>query len=97
MDNCIICHDPGTGSTFTRDPVSSRTIRWRLADGCLGSRRPLRELPLTHTLRHLHLMWCCARGHWTASEWKQVVSSDESRFNLSSDDRGERFNPVFAL
>ncbi|GFX80682.1 transposable element Tcb2 transposase [Trichonephila clavipes] len=45
------------------------------------------------------------RGNWTAAEWKQVISSDESRFNLNSDDnrvrvwrpRGERLTPVFAL
>ncbi|GFV38746.1 transposable element Tcb1 transposase [Trichonephila clavipes] len=53
----------------------------------------------------LHLEWCCARGNWTAAEWNQVVFSDESRFNLSSDDnrvrvwrpRGERLNPASAL
>ncbi|GFV81658.1 transposable element Tcb1 transposase [Trichonephila clavipes] len=62
-------------------------------------------LPLTPTHRHLHLEWCHARGNWTTAEWNQVVFSDESRFNLSSDDnrvcvwrpRGERLNPAFAL
>ncbi|GFW17304.1 transposable element Tcb1 transposase [Trichonephila clavipes] len=96
-------------------PVSSRTIRRRLAEGHLGSRRlteghlrsrrPLRVLPLPPTHRHLRLEWFCARGNWTAAEWNQVVFSDESRFNLSSDDnrvrvwrpRGERPNPAFAL
>ncbi|GFY31748.1 transposable element Tcb2 transposase [Trichonephila clavipes] len=46
-----------------------------------------------------------SRGNWIAAEWNQVVFSNESRFNLSSDDnhvrvwipRGERFNPAFAL
>ncbi|GFT25848.1 transposable element Tcb1 transposase [Trichonephila clavipes] len=45
------------------------------------------------------------RGNWTAAEWSKVILSDESRFNLSSDDsrvrvwrlRYERFNPTFAL
>ncbi|GFW80955.1 transposable element Tcb2 transposase [Trichonephila clavipes] len=49
--------------------------------------------------------WCRARGNWTGVEWNQVVFSDESRFNLSSDDTsvrvwrplGERLNPAFAL
>ncbi|GFU78205.1 transposable element Tcb1 transposase [Trichonephila clavipes] len=49
--------------------------------------------------------WCHARGNWTAEEWNQVVFSDESRCNLSSDDNrvrvwrplGERLNPAFAL
>ncbi|GFX66008.1 transposable element Tcb2 transposase [Trichonephila clavipes] len=84
---------------------SSRTIRRHLAEGHLGSRRPLRVLPLTSTHRRLCLEWCHARGNWTTAEWNQVVFSDESRFNLSSDDkrfrvwrpRGERFNPAFAF
>ncbi|GFU16003.1 uncharacterized protein TNCV_1299711 [Trichonephila clavipes] len=33
--NCFIGRHPGTGSTFTRAPVSSRTIRRRLAEGHL--------------------------------------------------------------
>ncbi|GFU65633.1 transposable element Tcb2 transposase [Trichonephila clavipes] len=61
--------------------------------------------PLTPTHRCLRLEWCCTRGNWTASEWNQVVFSDESRFNLSSIEnrvrvwrpRGERLNPAFAL
>ncbi|GFU41959.1 transposable element Tcb2 transposase [Trichonephila clavipes] len=65
-------------------PVSFRTLRRRLAEGHLGSRRPLRRLPLTLTHRRLCLEWCRARRNWTAVEWKQVVFSDESRFNLSS-------------
>ncbi|GFU78288.1 transposable element Tcb2 transposase [Trichonephila clavipes] len=48
---------------------------------------------------------CLAKGNWTAAEWNQVVLSDESRFNFSSDDnrvrvwrpRGERLNLAFAL
>ncbi|GFW37644.1 transposable element Tcb2 transposase [Trichonephila clavipes] len=64
-------------------PVSSRTIRRCLAEGHLGSRCPLRVLPLTPTHRHLRLEWCQARGNWTTAEWNRVVFSDEFRFNLS--------------
>ncbi|GFV79111.1 transposable element Tcb2 transposase [Trichonephila clavipes] len=86
-------------------PVPSRTMRRRVAEGHLGSWRPLLVLPLTPTHRRLRLEWCRARGNWTAAEWNQVVFSDESRFNLSSDDnrvrvwrpRVERLNPAFAL
>ncbi|GFW32345.1 transposable element Tcb2 transposase [Trichonephila clavipes] len=86
-------------------PQSSRTMRRRLAEGHLGSRRPLHVLPLTPTHRCLRLEWCRSRGNWTAAKWNQVVFSDESRFNLSSDDNrvrvgrllGERLNTVFAL
>ncbi|PRD27345.1 UNVERIFIED_CONTAM: Transposable element Tcb2 transposase [Trichonephila clavipes] len=85
--------------------VSSRTIRRRLSERHLGSQRPLRVLRLTPTHRRLRLKWCRARGNWSAAEWNQVVFSDESGFNLSSDDnhvrvwrpRDERFNPAFAL
>ncbi|GFW54719.1 HTH_Tnp_Tc3_2 domain-containing protein [Trichonephila clavipes] len=52
-------------------PVSSRTIRRRLAEGHLGSRRPLRVLPLTPNHRCLRLEWCRARGNWTTAEWNQ--------------------------
>ncbi|GFX71059.1 transposable element Tcb2 transposase [Trichonephila clavipes] len=44
-------------------PVSSRTLRRRLADGHLGSRRPLRVLALTPTHRRLRLVWRRARGN----------------------------------
>ncbi|GFV06214.1 transposable element Tcb2 transposase [Trichonephila clavipes] len=44
-------------------PVSSRTIRRRLAEGHLGSRRPLRVLPLTPTHRLLRLEWFRSRGN----------------------------------
>ncbi|GFU00681.1 hypothetical protein TNCV_4818451 [Trichonephila clavipes] len=45
------------------------------------------------------------RRNMTAAEWNQVIFSDESRFNLSSDHhrvrvcrpRGECLNPAFAL
>ncbi|GFV94869.1 transposable element Tcb2 transposase [Trichonephila clavipes] len=98
--NCFISRHPGTGSTFSRAQVPSQTIRMRLAEGHLASRRPLSVLP-TH--RSLRLKWCHSRGNWTAAEWNQVVFSDESRFNLRSEDvrvwrlHGERLNPVFAL
>ncbi|GFV41689.1 uncharacterized protein TNCV_3628401 [Trichonephila clavipes] len=84
--NCFIDHHPCTGSIrqVSRRQVSSRTIRRRLAEGHLGSRHPLRLLPLTPIHRRLRLKWCCARGNRTAAEWNQVVFSDESRFNLSS-------------
>ncbi|GFW21425.1 regulator of G-protein signaling 3 [Trichonephila clavipes] len=96
--DCIVA--PSLGA-----PVSSRSIRRRLSESHLGSRRPLLVLPFTHIHRRLCLEWCRARGNWTAAERNQVVFSDESRFNLSSNDnrvrvcrpRGERLNPAFAL
>ncbi|GFX64519.1 transposable element Tcb2 transposase [Trichonephila clavipes] len=54
-------------------PVSSRTIRRRLAEEHLESRRPLRVLPLTPSHRPLHFEWCRARGNWSVAEWNQVI------------------------
>ncbi|GFW29125.1 transposable element Tcb2 transposase [Trichonephila clavipes] len=103
--NCFIGRHPGTGSIFTRAPVSSRTIRRCLAEEHLRSPRPLHMLPLMPTHRHLRLEWCSKKGNWTSAEWNQVVFSDESRFSLITNDNrvrvwrpcGERFNPAFAL
>ncbi|GFY30456.1 uncharacterized protein TNCV_3522191 [Trichonephila clavipes] len=104
--NCFIGRHPGTGNTLTtRGSCVSRTMRRRLAEGHLGSRRPLPVLPLTPTHQSLRLEWCRARRNWTVVEWNQVVFSDESRFKLTSDDnrvrvwrlRGERLNLAFAL
>ncbi|GFT12702.1 transposable element Tcb2 transposase [Trichonephila clavipes] len=49
-------------------PMSSRTIKMSLAEGHLGSRRPLRGLPLTPSHQRLRLKWCCTRGNCTAAE-----------------------------
>ncbi|GFY26188.1 transposable element Tcb2 transposase [Trichonephila clavipes] len=88
-----------------RAPLSIRSIPRCLAEGYLVSRRPLHVLSMSPTHRRLLLDWCRARGNWTEAEWNQVVFSDESRFNLSSDynrvrvwrTRGECLNPDFTL
>ncbi|PRD35185.1 UNVERIFIED_CONTAM: Transposable element Tcb2 transposase [Trichonephila clavipes] len=85
--------------------VPSRTIQKRMSEEHLGSRCLLRVPLLTPTHRSLRLEWYRARGNWIEAEWNQVVFSDESRFNLSSDGnhvhvwrpRGERHNPAFDL
>ncbi|GFV54394.1 hypothetical protein TNCV_57461 [Trichonephila clavipes] len=40
---------------------------------------------MTPIHRRLCLQWCRARRDLSATKWNQVVISDESRFNLSSD------------
>ncbi|GFX10351.1 transposable element Tcb2 transposase [Trichonephila clavipes] len=65
-------------------PVSSRTLRRRLAEGRLESWHPLRVLPLTPSYG-LRLEWCRSRGNWTAAEWNQVVFSDaRARIQIQS-------------
>ncbi|GFT58645.1 transposable element Tcb2 transposase [Trichonephila clavipes] len=87
-------------------PVSSRTIRRRLAEGHLGSRHPIRVLPLTPTHRPppFGVVPRTRKLDCSGIELGRLFSY-ESRFNVSSDDNcvrvwkpcGERLNPAFAL
>ncbi|GFW73329.1 transposable element Tcb2 transposase [Trichonephila clavipes] len=52
--------------------MSFRTLRRRLAEGCLGSRRQLHVLLMTPDHLHLCLELCRARGNCTAVEWSQA-------------------------
>ncbi|GFV98651.1 transposable element Tcb2 transposase [Trichonephila clavipes] len=104
--NCFISRHPGTGSTFTRGlcVFSNHTkVAWLKDIWDRGAHYVC--CPLTPTHRRFRMEWCGARGSWTVAEWNQVVFSDESRFNFSSDDKrvrvwkpsGERLDPAFAL
>ncbi|GFY24860.1 HTH_Tnp_Tc3_2 domain-containing protein [Trichonephila clavipes] len=65
-----------------RHPVPSReTIRRRLTEVGLRSRRPLRRLPLTSHHRQCRL-FCRPRATWSVTDG-DVIFSDESRFSLS--------------
>ncbi|GFV81463.1 HTH_Tnp_Tc3_2 domain-containing protein [Trichonephila clavipes] len=74
-----------------RHPVPSReTIRRRLTEVGLRSRRPLRRLPLTPHHRQCRLDFCRPRATWSVTDWRRVIFSDESRFSLSDDDHRTR-------
>ncbi|GFX64106.1 transposable element Tcb2 transposase [Trichonephila clavipes] len=71
----------------SRLPVPSReTIRRRLTEVGLRSRRPLRRLPLTLHHRQCRLDFCRPRATWSVTDWRRVIFSDESRCSLSADD-----------
>ncbi|GFY18658.1 HTH_Tnp_Tc3_2 domain-containing protein [Trichonephila clavipes] len=75
----------------SRHPVPSReTIRRRLTEVGLRSRRPLRRLPLTPHHRQCRLDFCRPRATWSVTDWRRVIFSDESRFSLSDDDHRTR-------
>ncbi|GFW11649.1 HTH_Tnp_Tc3_2 domain-containing protein [Trichonephila clavipes] len=75
----------------SRHPVPSReTIRRRLTEVGLRSRRPLRRLPLTPHYRQCRLDFCRPRATWSVTDWRRVIFSDESRFSLSADDHRTR-------
>ena len=63
--------------------VSDQTIRNRLRENNLRSRRPAVRTPLK-SVRHRRARrdWCRQHIQWTQRQWSQVVFSDESRFNL---------------
>ncbi|GFX25419.1 HTH_Tnp_Tc3_2 domain-containing protein [Trichonephila clavipes] len=90
----------------SRHPVPSReTIRRRLTEVGLRSRRPLRRLPLTPHYRQCRLDFCRPRATWSVTDWRRVIFSDESRFSLSADDHrtrvwrrtGQRSDPAFIV
>ncbi|GFW26472.1 transposable element Tcb1 transposase [Trichonephila clavipes] len=65
----------------THHSVSALTIRRRLQQSGLSTRRPLLGLPLTQNHRRLRRQWCDERRTW-AAEWIEVVFTDESRICL---------------
>ncbi|GFT81129.1 HTH_Tnp_Tc3_2 domain-containing protein [Trichonephila clavipes] len=68
----------------SRHPVPSReTIRRRLTEVGLRSRRPLRRLPLTPHHRQCRLDFCRPRATWSVTDWIRVIFSDESRDSVS--------------
>ncbi|GFX49262.1 transposable element Tcb1 transposase [Trichonephila clavipes] len=77
--------------------LSARTIRRRLQQNGLSSRRPLFALPLTQNHRRLRHQWCDER-RMRLAEWNEVVFTDESHICLQHRDsrirvwrhRGER-------
>ena len=66
-------------------PISAMTVRRRIQEVGLTSRRPLQRLPLLPHHRSARLRWCRARQHWR-DEWRSIVFSDESRFSLGQHD-----------
>ncbi|GFX56834.1 transposable element Tcb2 transposase [Trichonephila clavipes] len=84
---------------------SRETIRRRLTEVGLKSRRPLRRLPLTPHHRQCRLDFCRPRATWSVTDWRRVIFSDESRFSLSDDDHrtrvwrrtGQRSDPAFIV
>ena len=71
--------------------ISTQTIRNRLHDAGLRSRRPAIRVPLTRYHVQMRLAW--ARDHvtWTQNDWAPVLFTDESRFYVVFTDRRARY------
>ena len=82
--------------------MSDQTIRNRLHAAGLRARRPVVRIPLKQRNRMHRLGWCRRHLRWNGLQWSRVAFSDESRFNLYSNDgrirvyrrRGERYSDV---
>ena len=100
FDNATTLRRDFQNATCVR--ISTRTIRNRLHDVYLRSRRPAIRVPLTRYHMQVRLAW--ARDHvtWTQNDWAPVLFTDESRFCVDFTDRrarvwrmpNERFAPV---
>lgn len=83
--------------------VSSRTIRRRLVDEKLFSRRPAKKPLLSKRNRLARLEFARQHIHWTKADWKRVCWSDESKFNIFNSDgiqyvrrpAGKRLDPKY--
>jgi hypothetical protein len=68
----------------TGTQASTSLVRCRLLEkglrGCKAKRKPL----LTEKQRHNRLRWAKAHANWTVNDWKKVVFSDESTFNVNN-------------
>lgn len=81
--------------------VSDQTIRNRLHERNLAARRPVVRQPLTRQHRRLRRQWGVTHRRWTRAQWRLVMFSDESRFNVDHHDGrvrvwrrdGERHTP----
>jgi len=62
--------------------ISSQTIRRRLRESGLRSRRPLVRPILKQRHRTTRLAWARARRRWRLHTWKHILFSDKSRFSL---------------
>ena len=68
-------------ATGTR--VCVRTVRNRLHAARLKAYRPYVGIPLTLRHRETRRRWARVHQGWTGRQWRNVLFSDESRFNVS--------------
>jgi transposase len=66
--------------------ISDQTVRNRLRQSGLRSRRPLKGMELKRRHRIARLQWARARLRWRRNTWQSILISDESKFNLKFSD-----------
>jgi hypothetical protein len=66
--------------------ISDQTVRNRLRQSGLRSRRPLKGMELKRQHRIARLQWARAHLRWRRNTWQNILFSDESKFNLKFSD-----------
>lgn len=66
--------------------ISTRSVQRRLNEVGLQARRPAKKPLLSAVMKKKRLMWAKQHREWTANDWKRVIFSDESKFNLIGPD-----------
>ena len=100
FDNATTLRKDFQNATSVR--ISTQTIRNRLHDAGLRSRRPAIRVPLTRYHVQMRLAWARDHATWTQNDWAPVLFTDESRFCVDFTDRrarvwrmpNKRFAPV---
>ena len=62
--------------------LSAETLRRRLRDCGLYGRRLAKKPLLTKWMKANRLSWAKKYRNWTLEDWRNVLWSDESKFNL---------------
>lgn len=70
--------------------ISTRTIRRRLNESQLTSRRPKKCPLLTRRHRVARLRFARQHANWTVNHWKKVLFTDETRVSLRGPDGRQR-------
>ena len=60
----------------------------------LPSRKMAKKPVLTEQMKEKRMTFCHQYGHWTVDDWKKVMFSDESHFELNTFRRGLCWRPV---
>ena len=66
--------------------ISHQTIRNRLHENGITSRRPAVRVPLTRVHRIARRTWSAQHLRWTRQQWSTVLFTDESRITMSFND-----------
>lgn len=85
--------------------ISLRTIRRRLCERQLSARRPAKKTFISRKNTLARLEFAMDHVSWTETQWKNILFSDESKFNLHKSDGmlyvrrppGTRYNPKYTI